>query len=262
MKRQLLKALACICILSASCKKDKDENLTPNAYAISNSNELISFNVSKPSKTSTIAITGMQTGETIHGIDIRPANNQLYAIGSTSRIYMINTTTGAATVIGVSDFVPTLNGASFGFDFNPMVDRIRVISNTRQNFRLNPDNGLVAGSDTDINPGTPTISGAAYTNNTAGTGSTALFAIDAGTDKLYTFAASPNGGTITEVGALGVNVENNNGFDISGTENKAYALFTSGGATKLYKIDLTTGAATEVGNFPVAAKGLALALGL
>ena len=263
MNKNVLKITAGLLILAASCKKDnKNEKLPVNAYAVGNSNELISFNVSRPSDTTVKAITGLQTGETIHAIDMRPANNQLYALGSTSRIYQINTTTGVATAVGTIPFSPLLNGASFGFDFNPMVDRIRVISNTRQNLRINPETGALAAQDTDINPGSPTVSAAAYNNNTSSATTTSLYVIDAGTDKLYTFTGSPNGGVLTEVGALGVNVENNNGFDISGTDNKAYALLTSGGITKLYSINLTTGAATAAGDFPVAAKGLALALGL
>jgi hypothetical protein len=40
------------------------------------------------------------------------------------------------------------------------------------------------------------------------------------TDKLYT-AGSPNNGILTEVGALGINVDVNNGFDIGGTDNNS-----------------------------------------
>jgi hypothetical protein len=69
---------------------------------------------------------------------------------------------------------------------------------------------------------------------------------------------SPNLGALAEVGALGINVDGNNGFDISGTDNKAYALLTIGSATKLYSINLTTGAATAVGDFTGPVKGLAV----
>jgi hypothetical protein len=115
----------------------------------------------------------------------------------------------------------------------------------------------VTAADTDITPGTPAISAAAYTNNQAGSTTTVLYVIDPSTDKLYTFA-SPNNGIMTEVGALGINVDGNNGFDISGTDNKAYALLSVGSATKLYSINLSTGAATAVGDFTGPVKGLAV----
>ncbi len=62
-------------------------------------------------------------------------------------VYLVNRTTGAATPIGVGPFEPTLNGTSFGFDLNPMVDRIRLTSNFTQNLRLQPDTGTVAATD-------------------------------------------------------------------------------------------------------------------
>lgn len=153
--------------LCISCNKDDDDdNPVSNAYAIGSSNNLLSFNVSAPNKiNSDKPITGLQTGEAMLGIDIRPATGQLYGLGSTSRLYMIDKSTAVATVVGTTAFTPALNGATFGFDFSPTVDRIRVVSNTRQNIRLNPETGAVVGTDTDLNPGTPAVSAAAYTNN-------------------------------------------------------------------------------------------------
>ena len=261
LTRMLFLALA----LFISCNKDDDDdNPVSNAYAIGSSNNLLSFNISAPNKiNSDKPITGLQTGEAILGIDIRPATGQLYGLGSTSRLYMIDKTTAVATVVGTTAFTPALSGATFGFDFSPPADRIRVVSNTRQNIRLNPETGVVAATDTDLSPGAPAVSGAAYNNNTAGSAST-LYVIDPSTDKLYIVGGisgspSPNLGVMTEVGALGINVDGNNGFDIVGTDNKAYALLTIGSATKLYSINLTTGAATAVGDFAGPVKGLAVA---
>jgi hypothetical protein len=245
--------------LCISCSKKDDDNPVTNAFAIGSSNNLLGFNVSAPGKINTDKpITGLQTGEAILAIDIRPATGQLYGLGSTSRLYMIDKTTAVATVVGTSAFTPALSGATFGFDFNPSVDRIRVISNSKQNLRLNPETGVVAAVDTDLSPGTPAVTAAAYNNNQAGSSTTVLYVIDPSTDKLYTLA-SPNSGVMTEVGALGINIDGNNGFDISGTENNAYALLTVGSATKLYSINLSTGAATAVGDFTGPVKGLAVA---
>ena len=123
--------------------------------------------------------------EVILGIDMRPATSQLYALGSSSRLYAINMASGAATAIGMTSFTAALSGTSFGFDFNPTVDRIRIVSNTGQNLRAHPVTGAIAATDVSLNPGSPSVDAAAYTNNFAGAASTTLYDIDYATDKLY-----------------------------------------------------------------------------
>ncbi|MGF2414200.1 MAG: DUF4394 domain-containing protein, partial [Ferruginibacter sp.] len=232
----------------------------PVAYSTDNNNNLLIFNLTTPATPVTKAITGLQAGETVLGIDIRPATGQLYALGSTSRIYTINMSSGAAAAVGTVPFTTLLSGTSFGFDFNPTVDRIRVVSNTGQNLRLDPNTGLIAAVDGALNPGAPAVSAAAYTNNFAGATATTLFVIDPATDKLY-MQNPPNNGTLVEVGALGINVETGNGFDIGGRTNMAYGLLTVGTATKIYSINLSTGAATAVTDFPGLTRGFAVGLG-
>lgn len=51
-------------------------------------------------------ITGLENGEEMLSIDYRPATGQLYALGSSSRIYIINEETGAATALGETHFPP------------------------------------------------------------------------------------------------------------------------------------------------------------
>lgn len=232
----------------------------PVAYSTDNANNLLIFNLTTPASPVTKAITGLQAGETVLGIDMRPATGQLYALGSSSRLYTINMASGAAAAVGTVPFTTLLSGTSFGFDFNPTVDRIRVVSNTGQNLRLDPNTGLIAAVDAALNPGTPMVSAAAYTNNFAGATATALLVIDPSTDKLYT-QTPPNNGTLVEIGTLGINVETDNGFDLGGMSNTAYGLFTVGAGTKIYSINITTGAATAVAEFPGMAKGFAVGLG-
>lgn len=222
----------------------------PAAYAVDNTNNFLIFNP----KATTItpiskAITGLQTGETVLGMDMRPVNGQIYALGSTSRLYAVNASSGAFTQVGTLPFATLLAGASFGFDFNPSVDRIRVVSNTGQNLRVDPNTGLIGNVDGALNPGTPAVSAAAYTNNFSPTATTKLFVIDHNTDKLYSQDA--NVGTLTEVGNLGINVEASNGFDIISTSagDTGYAILAVAGVNKLYQINLTTGGATAVSDF-------------
>lgn len=224
---------------------------------------LVRFDSATPGTiSSTVAITGLQSGETLLGIDRRPANGILYGLGSTSRLYSINTTTGAATQVGSSGAF-TLSGTAFGFDFNPVPDRIRVVSTDTTNLRLNPNDGTLAGTDTplayaagDSGAGlTPRVVGSAYTNNFDGAAVTTLFGIDSNRDVLVMQggpdgAPSPNGGVLTTIGSgLGFNTADLVGFDISGISGVAYASLTpvTGGPSQLFTINLTTGTGTLVG---------------
>jgi hypothetical protein len=231
----------------------------PVAYAIDNSNNLQIFNPNSPMPVSK-TVAGLQSGENILGIDFRPVNGQLYALGSSSRIYTINLGTGAATAVGTSPFATLLSGTDFGFDFNPTVDRIRVVSNTGQNLRLNPNDGTIAAVDLALNPGSPMISAAAYTNNFAGSTATTLFVIDHNTDKLYQ-QNPPNNGTLVETGSLGINITSANGFDIGSMSQKAYLMASVGSSTKIYSVNTTTGAATSVSDYPNAVKAFTVGLG-
>jgi hypothetical protein len=240
-------------------------------YAVNTDNNLLSFDSATPqTPTSGVFISGLQPGESVQAIDFRPATGQLYALGSTSRLYTLNTVTGAATPVG-GVFSTPLSGTAFGFDFNPVVDRIRVVSDTDQNFRLDPTTGALIGPDTNLayaagdpNAGAnPNVVGVAYDRNFASSTTTTLYGIDtngATFDRLVRIGSpdgtplSPNSGQVFTVGSLGVNVSNLLGFDIRGTgvgepDGVAYAAMQQlpGGVSQLYTINLTTGLASLVG---------------
>ncbi len=232
----------CSLLLSAGAAS---ANAAP-AFGVNAANQLVRFDTATPGTVTNIGtITGLQAGETILGIDFRPANGQLYALGSTSRLYAINFRSGVATQVGTAGAF-TLSGTAFGFDFNPTVDRIRVVSNTGQNLRLNPDTGALAATDPPLNPGTPNVNAAAYTNNFAGATTTTLYDIDTTANAL--FIQNPaNNGTLVLVGPLGVVATNSTGFDIGPFGGPAFAALTVGGVSGLYTINLGTGTATLVG---------------
>ncbi|GAB3690096.1 hypothetical protein GCM10027592_07140 [Spirosoma flavus] len=235
----------------------------PVAYSADGMNNLWIFNPMSPSPVAK-PIAGMQPGETIYGLDFRPANGQLYALGSTSRLYTINLGTGAATAIGSGPFSPALSGTDIGFDFNPTVDRIRVVTNSGQDLRLNPNDGTVAAVDVALNPGSPVVTAAAYTNNFAGATTTTLYDIDIRTaNATLVIQNPPNNGTLVPVGGLGFSAEGGNGFDIGGTSNMGYALLRSGGTTTVYSINLGSGAASAMATIPgnPTVRGFALGLG-
>src|SRR5215475_11439062 len=244
-----------------SCSANQSFEAT--MFAVTVNNTLLNFNPGTPGViNSSRRITGLARGEDVVGIDFRPANGQLYALTSANRLYTINPSNAFATPVG-APFTPGLNGAKFGFDFNPVPDRIRLVSNADQNLRLNPNNGAIAGMDGtlafaagDPNAGQdPNIVSSAYTNNFAGSTSTTLYRIDSNLDALVTQGSvgsapvSPNSGQLFTVGKLNVDTSDMVGFDIAPATNAAFASLTppNGGASTLYTINLATGAATPIG---------------
>src|SRR3954468_2151616 len=104
-------------------------------YATSG-NDIARFDSGATGVVTSVPVTGLQAGESLVGIDVRPTNQVLYGVGSSSRLYTMNPLTGVATQVGTAGAF-TLNGTAFAVDFNPVVDRVRVISNTGQNLRIN-----------------------------------------------------------------------------------------------------------------------------
>ena len=225
-------------------------------YGLTSSNALVMFDSATPGTIiGSVSVSGVSAGQTIRGIDFRPADGSLFGVSSDSRLYTINTSTGAATAVGAPGQF-TLSGTAFGFDFNPTVDRIRVTSNLDQNLRLNPTNGALAAVDGtlayavgDRNAGAnPNIVGSAYTNNFNGATTTTLYNIDSVLDVLVT-QNPPNNGTLNTVGGLGFDTGENVGFDIVPFSNVALASLTgANGISGLFNINLNTGAATSIGN--------------
>jgi hypothetical protein len=243
--RKIIFALA-LC-LSATLLASQSHAVLIYAVDDSSGQTLVSFDSSSPGAYQNgVAISGLLQNETIKGIDFRPSTNQLFALGSTSRLYTLNVLTGAATEVPPPGaFTPTLNGSTFGFDFNPVIDRIRVVSNSKKNYVLNPNDGSATGvtdlffGPADPNFGVaPNVSFSAYTNSVSPVpAATQLYGIDTGLDILVTQANSA--GTLGAVG----------GFDILGAGNVAYAalLPTGSSNSNLYSINLLTGAATNLG---------------
>ncbi|HEY8460829.1 MAG TPA: DUF4394 domain-containing protein [Blastocatellia bacterium] len=245
-----------------------NQSFEATMFAVTVNNQLLNFNPGSPGIISSSRnITGLPQGENIVGIDFRPANGQLYALSSASRLYTINPSTGVAIPVSPSPLSTALSGANFGFDFNPTVDRIRLVSDGDQDLRLNPNNAAVAGVDGtlayaagDVNEGQdPNIVGSAYTNSFLGSSVTTLYGIDSNLNALVTQGTaagvtpvvSPNSGQLLTVGSLGAGIDPNGilGFDISSESGAAFGAFNSdaGGATQIFQINLTTGAATPLG---------------
>lgn len=249
-----------------------EDRATPaTLVGLTTDNRLWTFDSGNPTTILTsVKVSGLAGGEDLLALDARPATGQLYAPTNQGRLYTLNPTTGVATAVSPTPFVLPPKGAPFGFDFNPTVDRIRLVASGtgEQNLRLNPNDGTVADGDgatpgvqpdtplafgaTDPNTGrNPTVVAAAYTNNFLGATTTTLYALDSGRDVLVTIggpngAPSPNGGQLTTVGALGTNIGSTANFDIA-PDGTAYAAVRTGNGsapTRLATVNLTTGALT------------------
>ena len=229
-------------------------------------------------------LTGIAPTETPVGLDFRPATGQLYTLGinaaaDTATLYLVDPQTLAATPVGTPGGIsfPAAGGglvdlpdpatAGYGFDFNPAVDRIRLVTSTGLNFRLNPITGAAVTQDGSISGDAAGLDAVAYTNSYAGTTVTTLYGLSVATGSLY-LQDNPNGGSTTLVGAVTLNGQALaftavRGFDIPANVTTAannaavasgfaLAVLSVGGMDDLYRIDLTTGAAISLGTVGVA----------
>jgi hypothetical protein len=212
-----------------------------------------------------LQIAGLDDGETLIGIDFRPSNGVLYGVGrignaAMGQLYTIDVETGAATKVGALT-IP-LDGAAFGVDFNPVPDRLRVVSDTGQNLRINPDTGAVAGTDTTLtyvagDPNTgraPGVTAVAYTNPDADPRTnTVLHDVDVnrGADvgsAVLGIQVPPNGGVVNTIGQSGVDADGLAAFDIGPNNEGLAALRPSGSPfSHLYAVDLASGQAIDRG---------------
>lgn len=236
----------------------------PTVFALTAGNQLLRFNEARPDRIlGQVALSGLAAGEQMLGIDFRPANQQLYGVSSASQLYLIDSTSGAASKIGGVFAIPLNFSSEIGIDFNPTVDRIRLVTDNGQNLRVNPDTGAVVDADpntptidpdgalayagTDVNAGkTANVVAAAYTNNFAGATATVLYNIDSDLDILVT-QNPPNAGTLNTVGALQVDASDVVGFDIFTDQdgNNARAAIRQGnnGQSQFYTVALGSGQA-------------------
>jgi hypothetical protein len=271
--------------------------------------QLIRFLSASPGTATTVAITGVTAGETLVGLDYRAQTGQLFSFGvndaaNNGSVYVVDPQTAVATVVGTASQVAFVDGSGtpvdfpaaasgYGFDFNPTVDRIRVVTDSGLNFRLNPVTGAAvdgnlnntaappAGTNTDgpinaLPAGATGVSAAAYTNSFGQSltgGVTTQFVIDAASNTLF-IQNPPNAGTLTApmaitLGGAALDFTTASGFDIPSnvrvtasasappTGSTGFAALTVGGASRLYSIDLLTGAATDLGALAANISGLA-----
>ena len=249
----LLGAGALLAIAGCSGSSDNNNNGNTNSnsgltsaslVALTDNNQLLSFNSRTPGTSTTASVSGLTTGDSLEAIDFRLAppnlptitgnNGQtgLYAIGqngSTQQLYRLTIagTVATATRVGARfSLIPASpNATAFGLDFNPQVDRLRLVESAgNRNLRLNPNaaegvSPIVDGSpDTPAGPGTPGVQadgpltyatgdgnvgrnpdavGAAYLNpDSDGATGTTLYILDAAQNTLATQGRADDPATV------------------------------------------------------------------
>lgn len=272
--RRLLLMFAVTCALPAAAEAQSV------AYGLVGSDHIVTFNPSSPGTiTSNLPITGLGSGETLTGIDIRPADGLIYTVATDGNVYRLTNTGSsyAATNIGVvQQFPPTtppttiipVTGSNFGFDFAGF-DRIRLIGDTDQELRINPLNGG-AGADPLVNDGAGghpyDIIGVAYSDSAPGFQQSTIYAIDGITASLLrglpgisgTYLTTNLSGDPFDPLGIALTSQSDVGFDIlfAGGVNSAFLTAND----NFYSVDLTTGQASLIGGLGIGnIRGLTLA---
>ncbi len=254
---RLLMAASAVAALGGTMPALADCELT--VFGLTDDQRIVRFRACRPERVVERGfVNGLQGQDTsLIGIDFRVQDGLLYGVGNAGGIYTIETEDASVTL--VSQLTVPLDGTSFGVDFNPAADRLRIISDAGQNLRHNVNPGGTTVADLTLNyvAGTPAagVTGAAYTNNDLDAlTATTLFDLDSAMDQIA-LQAPPNNGSLSATGKLRLDAGAAAGFDIftSMTDagrvkgNDGYAALSSGGVTSFYRVNLLTGEARSAG---------------
>jgi len=243
---------------------------------------------------STLEIVGLAQGERIVGIDLRTTSrvngreDVIYAVTNLNRVLALLEGSGNSLVVADATTLSTpLAGNTFGVDFNPAADLLRIVSNTGQNLRVNLQQGRELGGEArqpgfalvdgttrvvEPDPGTdlvtklpPQVVATAYRAAPMPDASNFQFVLDAENNALAKVVV-PNDGALELVGPLGGGLmlprnatdAPEQSLDISGpNDSLVLAALLPEGATRsaLYSINLQTGEATLIGSIGSASSG-------
>jgi hypothetical protein len=245
-------------------------------HVVTQDNKFVTIDSPKPNQplqdtpAAPVDFSGLQPGEAIEAIDVRPKTGELYGFSSASRLYRItppmsaSATSAVATLVGSGPIAGIAATSSrWEMDFDPATDRLRIA-------RIQP------GAIFNVNPDTAVIEGGVDTFpfDTVGTGYGASvnelappvqYVLDATNGRLLTI----NGSSVNLVASAAyLTLLGNQGFDISPLDDTAFYAAKGFGAdaTTLYRMDLRTADTTPLGTIftrptgtPVGIRSLAVA---
>ena len=250
------------CASGSASDRDFDRSRTLQVVGLTSDNRLVCFNEFSPQEARSINfVSNLSGGDTaLIGIDFRVQNGLLYGVGNAGGVYLLDTANAVATL--VNRLSVALDGStSYGVDFNPAADRLRITSSKGQNLRHNVNaNGItIVDGALNYTPGVTALGivGSAYTNNDLDANTaTTLYALDSTLDQIA-LQSPPNNGTLAATGKLTLDASAVAGFDIYSTVRSGVtvdvqalaSIKTADGSTGLYSVKLPTGKATPRGNF-------------
>jgi len=270
-------SIACAALFLGGCSSVPEEVPGPPAkemiYAVTTAQQLIQFNAGQPQRLlSSKPLRGLAPQDRLLGIDYRVAKGQLYGLGATGQLYRINTQDGSVSTVGTPSALPSEGAQEWGFDFNPTVDRIRVVNDAGFNLRLHPDTGAVVDGNAeqpglqfdgrlafdagDVHVGkTVALVAAGYSYNKRDEKITTNYALEGrqgllvhqGSKEGVQPMISPNSGRLFTIGSLGLGTFERATLDVSDLSNAAYSAISRGNRSTWYRIDLDTGRATRIG---------------
>jgi len=260
--------------------KPVDMSIQRNVYkeelvAVTASQHLVRFMASFPERlTLRQRLTGLPEGETVADVDYRVARGVLYGVTNLGRVVTIDPWTAKVSIVSTSTPTISWGGQRAGIDFNPAVDRIRVVTSGGMNLRMHPDTGKLIDSNPneggvqidkglayvagDVNAGkSPEVTGVAYTYNKDNEKITTLFGIDRAQGALVRHGSvegeqpfvSPDTGELRTVGALGLGTLIDVSMDISDLRYLALAAVRTKNEPRsvLYDVDLRSAQTRRLG---------------
>jgi hypothetical protein len=259
----------------------RDDRQGLQVVGLTTDGRLVRFDAATPGRARGIGkVTGLTGDMSLVGVDYRVQDGKLYGVGNAGGIYTLSTTDAVATKVG--QLTVALSGTSFGVDFNPAANRLRVVSNTGQNLRHNLDDATATApplAAMTVMDGTLTlppattpvmgVAGAAYTNNDLDPNTaTTLFDLDTAADQIVVQSPA-NAGALAPTGKLQVDAGPVAGFDIYSRQasgatqgNRGLATISVLGRYSLYQVSLLTGQVDRLGSFRASAQVVDIAIPL
>ena len=247
------------------------------------------FQTATPGTVTSVGLSGVTGGETMVSLAWRPQTGQLYGLGvnaaaDTATLHLVDPQIGSVAAVGAAGSIAWVDASSgdpvdfptasagWGIDFNPVVDRLRLVADGGLNARVNPNTGQPIGINPDsphdgLPPGATGVTATSYTNaftQPLTGGVTTVYVLEPTANQLL-IQNPPNAGVLTAardvtLGGAPLDFGAVAGLDIPGevavasssvaAVGSGIALLDVGGADGLYTLDLTTGAATLLGAVP------------
>ena len=215
--------------------------------ALSANGQLFKIDSASQTVTATMAATGPTS---LRGLDVRPANGMVYALGSDNQLYTLDLSNGIASKpVALNKKLPGSGQAVI--DFNPVADKLRMLAADGTNFRVNVETGEVVVDGTVAYDADGPYAGksaqvvaGAYTNSYAGTDATSLYNFDLASSSLM-LQNPPNDGVQQVVGKVAEGLSTV-AMDIASDGMGGNTAYLLTGST-LHTLDLASGTPTTLG---------------